>query len=249
MNASCHLNPNKGIWAGQQALSRGLYTNVTECSCFSVCTDKLFKVLGMSVIVPSSTLPPFVPYFVSVALSRTLPQVQKRKNAKRLLRCSVCLISLHRMLCCKTTSRRLYCWENKAELRCRTTSDGESQLLPPFQHFTFLILPSFPPLIHFPLRSLSLLSLWVFIFDALMSPVGFLRRLIWKRKDEGTEKSKENCWASYNFCKCICIKYVPSMQLPSCFVLGWEKDILKHMVFVCSLNWINWRPMGNHQGG
>lgn len=56
MNASCHLNPNKGIWAGQQALSRGLYTNVTECSCFSVCADKLFKVLGMSVIVPSSTL-------------------------------------------------------------------------------------------------------------------------------------------------------------------------------------------------
>lgn len=61
MNASCHLNPNKGIWAGQQALSRGLYTNVTECSCFSVCADKLFKVLGMSEIVPSSTLPPLFP--------------------------------------------------------------------------------------------------------------------------------------------------------------------------------------------
>lgn len=61
MNASCHLNPNKGIWAGQQALSRGLYTNVTECSCFSVCADKLFKVLGMSEIVPSSTLLPLFP--------------------------------------------------------------------------------------------------------------------------------------------------------------------------------------------
>lgn len=61
MNASCHLNPNKGIWAGQQALSRGLYTNVTESSCFSVCADKLFKVLGMSVIVPSPTLLPLFP--------------------------------------------------------------------------------------------------------------------------------------------------------------------------------------------
>lgn len=61
MDASCHLNPNKGIWAGQQAHSRGLYTNVTESSRFSVCTDKLFKVLGMSVIVPSSTLPPLFP--------------------------------------------------------------------------------------------------------------------------------------------------------------------------------------------
>lgn len=61
MNASCHLNPDKGIWAGQPALSRGLYTNVTECSRFSVCADKLFKVLGMSVIVPSSTLPPLFP--------------------------------------------------------------------------------------------------------------------------------------------------------------------------------------------
>lgn len=173
MNASCHLNPNKGIWAGQQALSRGLYTNVTECSCFSVCADKLFKVPGMSVIVPPSTLPPFVPYFVSVALSRTVPQVQKRKNAKRLLRCSVCLISLRRMLCCRATSRRLYCRENKAELRRRTTSDGESLLLPPFHHFTFLILPSLPPLIHFPLRLLSLFSLWVFILDPLMFPLDF----------------------------------------------------------------------------
>ena len=86
MNASCYLNPNKGIWAGQPALSRGLYTNVTECSCFCVCADKLFKVPGMSVTVPSSTLTPpssFIPHFVSVALSRRVPQVQSRKNAKR----------------------------------------------------------------------------------------------------------------------------------------------------------------------
>lgn len=191
MNASCHLNPNKGIWAGQPALSWGLYTNVTECGCFSVCADKLFKVPGMSVIVPSSTLPPFVPYFVSVALSWTVPQVQKRKNAKRLLRCSVCLISLRQMLCCRPTSWRLYCRENKAELRHWTTSDGDWLLLPPFHHFAFLILPSFLPIIHFPLRSLSLSSLCSFsFFDALMFAVGFLGRLFWKRKDKETNNKK-----------------------------------------------------------
>lgn len=39
---------------------------------------------------------------------------------------------------------------NKAEAQPRTTSDGDSLLLPPFHRFGFLILPSLPPLIHFP---------------------------------------------------------------------------------------------------
>lgn len=33
-------------------------------------------------------------------------------------------------------------------MRPGTSSDGDSLLLPPFHHFAFLILPSFPPLVY-----------------------------------------------------------------------------------------------------
>lgn len=85
MNASCHLNPNKGIRAGQPALSRGLYTNVTECGCFSVYADKLFKVLGMScdsAFVRSANTPTFVAHFVSDALSANSPTNTKAGECK-----------------------------------------------------------------------------------------------------------------------------------------------------------------------
>lgn len=148
MNASCHLNPTKGIWAGQQALSRGLYTNVTECSCFSVCADKLFKVPGMAAIVPSSTLPPLFPVLCLLRFHDSHKYKSERMQSV-FLRCCVCLISLGPVLCCRPTCRRLYCRENNGELRCRTTSDGNLLLLPPFNRFASLILPSFPPLVHF----------------------------------------------------------------------------------------------------
>lgn len=196
MNASCHLNPNKRIRAGQPALSRGLYTNVTECGCFSVCADKLFKVPGMSVIVPSSTLPPFCSPFC-VCCSSTVPQIQKRKNAKRFATFALPHFSLPNVVLYGPTSGRRYCQENKAELRPRTTSDGDSLLLPPFHRFAFLILPSFTPLILVPFRSLSLSSLRDFIFKALMFPVGLLWWLTWKWKEEGESgklKSESSCF-------------------------------------------------------
>lgn len=114
MNASCHLNPNKGIRAGQPALSRGLYTNVTECGCFSVRADKLFKVLGMSVIVPSTTVlppPPFVAHFVSDALSVNSPTSTKARECKVFsawLSLPHFSLQLNAMLY-RPTSRRRYC--------------------------------------------------------------------------------------------------------------------------------------------
>lgn len=81
MDVFCHLNLNKRIWAGQQALSRVLYTNVTERSFFSVFADKLFKVLGMAAIVPSSKLLP-PPALFPAAHSRTVSHNDKKlKNA------------------------------------------------------------------------------------------------------------------------------------------------------------------------
>lgn len=114
-----------------------------------------------SVIVPSSTLPPLSSVFCLLLFHQQSRKYKSgKKKAKRLffffLRCCVCLISLGRALRCRPTCRRVYCRGNKAELRRRTTSDGDSLLLPPFHRFTFLILPSFPPLIHFSLHSLSL---------------------------------------------------------------------------------------------
>lgn len=148
MNASCHLNPNKGIWAGQQALSRGLYTNVTECSCFSVCADKLFKVLGMSEIVPSSTLLPLFPILCPLRFHKSHKYKSQRMQS---VFCDVVFASFLFAECYAVGAHvgDFFCRENKAELRCRTTSDGDGLLLPPFHHFTFLILPSFSPLIHF----------------------------------------------------------------------------------------------------
>ncbi len=184
MNASCHLNPNKGIWAGQPALSRGLYTNVTECSCFSVCADKLFKVLGMSVIVPSSTLPPFVPCFVSDALSWTVSQVQKWKNAKRLSRCSVCLISPCWMLGCRADKLETLLWRKQSKITAQNNFWSWLATPPSFSPLCL----SDPPHHLFSLRSLLLFSILVFIFDALLFAEGFLWWLIWKRNDKGAKK-------------------------------------------------------------
>lgn len=53
--------PIKGYGQFSKPFQGGLYTNGTERSCFSVCADKLFKVLRMSALVPSATLPPLCP--------------------------------------------------------------------------------------------------------------------------------------------------------------------------------------------
>lgn len=186
MNASCHLNPNKGIWAGQQALSRGLYTNVTESSCFSVCADKFFKVLGMSVIVPSSTLPPLFPI-----LCLLLFHEESHNEKSRRMRSIFCNVHFSSFLSpeCSAVGQHVGDFiveENKAELRHWTTFDGDSLLLPSFHLFTFLILPSFPPLIHCH----CVLSFFSFSFDVLTLPVGFLQWLIRQQKQKGNKVRK-----------------------------------------------------------
>lgn len=129
---------------------------------------------------------PFVPCFVSFAFPRTVPQYKsQRMQSAFFLRCSVCLISLRRMSCCRPTRRRRYCGENKAELRRRTTFDAYSLLLPPF-HFTFAILPSIPPLIHFSFSFITVFFSLSFMLNALMCPLDSLQQL--KQMKQGTEK-------------------------------------------------------------
>lgn len=164
MNASCHLNPNKGIRAGQPALSRGLYTNVTECACFSVCADKLFKVPGMScdsAFVRSA--PRRHPHLCcSLCVWCSFSEQSDKHKSRRMqtffffffwgvgYRCLISLRSRTRRRYGATSRRDVIVAVNKAEAQPRTTSDGDSLLLPPFHRFGFLILPSLPPLIHFP---------------------------------------------------------------------------------------------------
>lgn len=82
----------------------------------------------------------------------TVQQAQKQENAKRFRPGYLCLISLcSRTRCCiDQQAGDVIVAINKAEPQPRTTSDGDSLLLPPFHRFGFLILPSFPPLIHYP---------------------------------------------------------------------------------------------------
>ena len=179
MHASCHLNPNKGIWAGQQALSRGLYTNVTECSCFSVFADKLFKVLGMSVILPPSTLPPLFPILCLLLFHERSHKYKSRRMQSVFFSLFFAMFCLPHFLWAQTavgpTCRRVYCKENKDEMLQGTTSDGDSLLLPPFHHFCF----PFSPL---STSSHSLFttffSLDFSFFEAATFPVASLQRLM-----------------------------------------------------------------------
>lgn len=169
MNASCHLNPNKGIRAGQPALSRGLYTNVTECGCFSVSADKLFKVPGMSVIVPSATLAPLLFPILCLLLINS-PTNTKAKECKAFLRRSLCLISLCRTLCCM--GRQV----GDVIVRKTKQNCGNEQLLMETRYssllFTALLFWSSPLLLpsflfpfvhcHFLLSQFSFSKLWCF---------------------------------------------------------------------------------------
>lgn len=82
----------------------------------------------------------------------TVQQAQKQENAKRFRPGYLCLISLcSRTPCCiDQQAGDVIVAINKGKPQPRTTSDGDSLLLPPFHRFGFLILPSFPPLIHYP---------------------------------------------------------------------------------------------------
>lgn len=230
MNASCHLNPNKGIWAGQLALSRGLYTNVTECSCFSVRADKLFKVLGMSVIVPSTTVPLHPPnprHLLSLILCLmlfqwTVQQTQKHENAKRFRPGYLCLISLCSRTQCIDQQAGRYCSDKQRRTAAKNNFWRWLATPPSFSPPWF----SDPPLFASP-YSLSrcahchFFSFQVFIFKALMCPVDFLRRLIRK------EKLRERGSRFFSFSHEPFQKYASSTQLPNCCVNDWGKKQLK----------------------
>lgn len=214
MNASCHLNPNKGIWAGQQALSRGLYTNVTESSCFSVFTDKLFKVLGMSVIVPSSTLPPLFPILCLLLFHE---QCHNYKSAR--MQSIFCDVHVASFLSpeCYAVGRHV------GDFIVEKTKQnyGTEQLLMVTRYSSLLFiallfwssplsLPSFTfPFIHCH----CLLSFLSFSFS-MCGHLGILQWLIQKWKEKGIQSPKRtrNMYAS-------------SMQPPSCFLLSWEKHL------------------------
>lgn len=196
------------------------------------------------------TAPPPPPLFPILCLLLFHEQSHKYKSERmQSVFAMLCLphFSLPNVMLYRPTSRRRYCRENKAELQPRTTSDGDSLLLPPFHRFAFLILPSFTPLIH-----CHFLLSRVFIFKALMFPVGFLWWPIWKRKEKWKQRNwRTNGWISsrFKFLSCTFAK-VCFLDAAAKLLCAWlRKNISKHMVFVCSLNWINWRPMGNHQGG
>lgn len=174
MNASCHLNPNKGIRAGQPALSRGLYTNVTECGCFSVHADKLFKVLGMSAIVPSTTVPPppapFVAHFVSDALSMNSPTSTKARECKAFSAwLSLPHFSLQpNAMLYRPTSRRRYCGDKQRRTAAKNNFWRWLATPPSFSPLWFSDPPLFPSPYslsrcahcHFFLSKFSFSKLW-----------------------------------------------------------------------------------------
>lgn len=176
----------------------------------------------------------------------TVQQAQKQENAKRFRPGYLCLISLcSRTRCCiDQQAGDVIVAINKAKLQPRTTSDGDSLLLPPFHRFGFLILPSFPPLIHYPAALIVTFFSPSFHFQSSDVSSRFSWMANSKEEIEGT-------WLT--FFSFLAMNFSKSMPLPrSCQIVVWmieEKNSSKHMVFVCSLNWINWRPMGNHRGG
>lgn len=122
---------------------------MTESGRFSVYADKLFKVPRMSVMVPPSAPPPFCSPFCVCCSFRRSPTSTKAENAERF--CDVTFASFLSAASAPwrgPASERHHCRGNKARMRPGTSSDGDSLLLPPFHHFAFLILPSFPPLVY-----------------------------------------------------------------------------------------------------
>lgn len=155
--------------------------------------------------------------------------------------CYHCLISL-----CSRTWRRYAATSgrdvivaiNKAEVQRRTTSDSTALLLPPFHRFGFLILP-----FHFPAALIVTFTSWTFPFHSSDVSSGFPPPANWKRK-WGIVANFFSLFLPIFFGG-----YFRAAANPNCGVNDWERNSSKHMVFVCSLNWINWRSMGNHRGG
>lgn len=204
----------KGYGQVRRPFQGGLYTNVTESSRFSVCADKLFKVLRMSVMVPLSALLPFCsPFCVCCSFMRS-PTSTKARNAKHF--CDVCLISLsNKRSAVGPTSERHHCRENKAQMWPGTSSDADSLLHPPFHRFAFLTLPSFPPLVYPRLRSprRSLLAELMF-WKRWCFPAGFTW---WTISNPKEDKSVFRKMAEF-LQRCACL-----MKPLSCHVSGWEK--------------------------
>lgn len=158
MKASCRLNPNKGKRAGQPALSRGLYTNVTECGCFSVHADKLFKVPGCHVIVPRPAAPtPPTPPLLLLTLCPTLfqptvRQTQKQENAmlfslSLFLGCGLSLPHFspqpNTTASCGNKRRRRYCGDKQSWSAAKNKSWRRRATPPSFSPLCF----SDPPLL------------------------------------------------------------------------------------------------------
>lgn len=155
MKASCRLNPNKGKRAGQPALSRGLYTNVTECGCFSVHADKLFKVPGCHVIVPrpAAPTPPLLLLTLCLTLFQpTVRQTQKQENAMLFFslffwavgyRCLTSLRSPTRRRPVANKRRRRYCGDKQSWSAAKNKSWRRRATPPSFSPLCF----SDPPLL------------------------------------------------------------------------------------------------------
>lgn len=180
---------------------------------------------------------PFVLHFVSVALSGGVPQVQKRRmrSASAMLRLPH--FSLRRTLRRggprvrdiivektkhKCGQEHLLMATRYSSLLFTTLPFWSSPLSLP--SFTLLRSPTLPPLRAFGLKALMDLPGGGFQTQKVMEALAgkWLNLATVRLRNEAAGLSRE--WLR-------------------------EKNTSKHMVSVCSLNWINWRPMGNHQGG
>lgn len=202
----------KGYGQVSRPFQGGLYTNVTESGRFSVCADKLFKVPRMSVVVPPSAPPPFCSPFLCLLLFQEESHKYKSGECGALF-CDVTFASF--LSAANAQSRgpaaepeRHHCRENKAQMRPGTSSDGDSLLLPPFHHFAFLILPSFPPLVY----TAALADAPSSASSRFESAGGFTRWMVpkpkrWRRRYRGNG--------------CIWQRRVCVMKQPGCRANGW----------------------------
>lgn len=241
MNASCRLNPNKGIWAGHQALSWGFVHKCDRMQSLQCLHWQVFQSAGdVSNSAFIHTAPTFVPYFVSVALSRTVPKYKSERMQS--VFCNVLFASFLSTECCavgqhvgdfivgKTKQYYNFWW--------RLPTPPSFSL-----HF------SDPPLYPSPSFTLTLPLTVVFLshFSFLCYPVGFLQRLIQTETRRKIIIRISNNLKFYFWCFS---KVAPGLDAAAKLFCAWlRKNIFKHMVFQCSFNWVNWRPMGIHRGG
>lgn len=182
---------------------------------------------------------PFVLHFGSVALSWGVPQVQKREMQSAFAMFASFLSPTNALLWGQQV-RDVIVGKTKRKY-------GQEHLLMPTRYSTLLFtaLPFWPSPTSLPSFTLG------FVHRSSLSPPSSC----FGSADVSAQVLPDGQFQIQKVTRVFSGKWLnfATARLPneagelSCQWL--RKNTSKHMVRVCSLNWIKWRPMGNHQGG